>query len=108
MNSSGPRAPNLGHSAPDFTLPSAANASVTLAHACAARIVLQRMHVQLLSDFQREVTRQYGVLQPARCFSNRAFFLIDTPRATRWRHVEKYPGQRRGNAEILAEIAKLR
>jgi peroxiredoxin len=65
------------------------------------------MKVDLLSDFKREASRAYGVLLPEQYFSARAYFLIDEEGAVRWAHVEANPGQRRENAEILAEIAKL-
>ena len=40
-------------------------------------------------------------------YSARAYFLVDRDGIVRWAHVEANPGQRRENAEILAEIAKL-
>jgi peroxiredoxin len=68
---------------------------------------MHKMDVELLSDFKREVTIQYGLLHTERFFSNRAYFLIDTTGMIRWTHVEETPAQRRENAELLAEIAKL-
>jgi peroxiredoxin len=68
---------------------------------------MHKMQVELLSDFKREVTIQYGLLHTERFFSNRAYFLIDTNGVIRWAYVEETPGTRRENAEILAEIAKL-
>lgn len=65
------------------------------------------MPVDLLSDFKREAATAYGVLIPEKFFSNRAYFLIDKAGVIRWAHVEANPGQRRENAEILVEIAKL-
>ncbi|MGH7713487.1 MAG: redoxin domain-containing protein [Gemmatimonadaceae bacterium] len=65
------------------------------------------IQIELLSDFKREVTIQYGLLHPERFFSNRAYFFIDRGGIVRWVHVEENPGQRRENGEILAEIAKL-
>src|SRR5215813_5806133 len=35
------------------------------------------MHVDMLSDFMRTVSRQYGVLLEERGYSNRAYFLLD-------------------------------
>ncbi len=64
-------------------------------------------NTELLSDFKREVSRQYGVLLEDTFFSKRAYFLIDRQGVVRWRHIEAELGQRRENAEILAEIAKL-
>ncbi|MGH7696038.1 MAG: redoxin domain-containing protein [Gemmatimonadaceae bacterium] len=68
---------------------------------------MHRMQVELLSDFKREVTIQYGLLHTERFFSNRAYFLIDRGGVIRWACVEETPGTRRENAEILGEIAKL-
>jgi peroxiredoxin len=65
------------------------------------------MSVDLASDFKREVSRAYGTLLEHTFFSNRAYFLIDKAGVIRWVHVEAKPGDRRENAEILAEIAKL-
>src|SRR3954467_2233137 len=36
-----------------------------------------QMKTDLLSDFKREISRAYGVLNEDRFFSNRAYFLID-------------------------------
>lgn len=63
--------------------------------------------VEFASDFKREVSRAYGTLLEHTFFSNRAYFLIDKQGILRWAHIEDTPGQRRENAEILAEIAKL-
>jgi len=65
------------------------------------------MHTDLLSDFKREVSRKYGVLNEERFFSNRAYFLIDRDGVVRWAHVEEHPGLRRSDAEILAQVDKL-
>ena len=65
------------------------------------------MHTDLLSDFKRDVSRQYGVLIEDRFYSNRAYFLVDRDGIVRWVHVEENPGQRRPDAEILAEIDKI-
>jgi peroxiredoxin len=65
------------------------------------------MSVDLASDFKREVSRAYGTLLEHTFFSNRAYFLIDKAGVIRWVHIEAKPGDRRENAEILAEIAKL-
>ena len=62
------------------------------------------MKVDLLSDFKREVTILYGVLNEDRFFSNRAYFLIDSQGVVRWSHVEENPGLKRTNQEILAEV----
>lgn len=61
----------------------------------------------LASDFRRDVARAYGVLNDERFFADRSYFLIDTQGIVRWSFVEKVNRERRENAEILAEIAKL-
>lgn len=58
----------------------------------------------MLSDFRRDVSRQYGVLLEERFFATRAYFLIDRTGTVRWVHVEENPGQKRSNAEIFAQI----
>jgi len=65
------------------------------------------MQVDLLSDFKRDVSRRYGVLNEDRFFANRAYFLIDPRGTVRWAHVEASPGQRRTNQEILAKLDEL-
>ncbi len=67
----------------------------------------QNLSVELASDFKRVASRAYDVLMDATFYSNRAYFLIDKSGIVRWAHVEKHPGLRRENVEILAEIAKL-
>jgi len=65
------------------------------------------MHVDLLSDFRRDVSRLYGVLLEDRFFSARAYFLLDRDGVIRWAHVEENPGNRRPDAELLAAIDSL-
>jgi peroxiredoxin len=65
------------------------------------------MKVDLLSDFKREVTNLYGVLNEERFFSNRAYFLVDAQGVVRWAHVEENPGLKRTNQEILAEVDRV-
>ena len=62
---------------------------------------------ELLSDFKREVSRQYGVLLEDQFFSKRAYFLIDKQGKLAWKWVEAELGHRRENAELLAQIEKL-
>src|SRR6476646_8104045 len=62
------------------------------------------MTVDLQSDFKREVSIRYGVLNEERFFSNRAYFLIDAQGVVRWTHVEENPSLKRTNQEILAEV----
>lgn len=66
------------------------------------------MKVDLLSDFKRDVSRLYGVLLDDRFYSNRAYFLLDRDGLIRWAHVEVNPSHRREDAEILAEIDRIR
>ncbi len=63
--------------------------------------------VELASDFKREASRAYGTLLEHAFFSNRAYFLIDKRGIVRWAHIEDKPGNRRENAEILAQIDRL-
>ena len=65
------------------------------------------MQVDLLSDFLRTTSADYGTLWADKGFSNRAYFLVDKAGILRWAHVEPNPGSRRDTAEILAEIARL-
>jgi peroxiredoxin len=62
------------------------------------------MHADLLSDFKRDVSRAYGVLNEDRFYSNRAYFLIDRDGVVRWSHVEDNAGKRRENSEIFERI----
>jgi peroxiredoxin len=66
-----------------------------------------QMKTELLSDFKRDISRAYGVLNEDRFYSNRAYFLIDKEGRVRWAHTEDNNGQRRENAEILAAIKLL-
>lgn len=66
-----------------------------------------QMKSELLSDFKRDISRAYGVLNEDRFYSNRAYFLIDKEGRVRWSHVEANNGQRREDSEILSEIARL-
>jgi peroxiredoxin len=66
----------------------------------------ERIGVDLLSDFKREVSRRYGVLLDS-FFSARAYFLIDRRGVLRWSFVEETPGTKRGTAELLEQIDRL-
>ena len=66
-----------------------------------------QMKTELLSDFKREISRAYGVLNEERFFSNRAYFLVDREGRVRWSHVEGNNSQKRENSEILAAIKLL-
>jgi peroxiredoxin len=67
----------------------------------------ERMTVDLLSDFKREVSRLYDVLLEERFFSKRAYILIDKEGIVRWTHVEAELGHRRDNAELLERVAAM-
>src|SRR6478672_11587588 len=62
---------------------------------------------ELLSDFKRDVSRAYGVLNEDRFYSNRAYFLIDREGRVRWSHIESNNGQRRENEEIFTAMELL-
>jgi peroxiredoxin len=67
----------------------------------------EKITVDLLSDFKRDVSRLYGVLNEERYFSNRAYVLIDRGGAVRWTYQEANNSERRENSEILAQLAGL-
>jgi peroxiredoxin len=66
-----------------------------------------QMKTDLLSDFKRDISRAYGVLNEDRFYSNRAYFLIDKEGKVRWAHVETKNGERRENSELLTAIKLL-
>jgi glutaredoxin-dependent peroxiredoxin len=68
----------------------------------------ERMSVELLSDFKREVSRRYGTLLEDKFFSARAYILIDPEGIVRWVYVEDTPGTRRDNEELLEQLEALR
>ena len=67
----------------------------------------ERLTVDLLSDFKREVSRRYGTLLEDKFFSNRAYVLVDRNGVVRWRFMEDTPGTRRENAELLQQLRAL-
>ncbi len=67
----------------------------------------ERVGVDMLSDFKREVSRAYGTLLEEKFFSNRAYIVIDRTGTVRWTYMETTPGTRRENTELLAELQKL-
>jgi peroxiredoxin len=67
----------------------------------------ERLSVDLLSDFKREVSRQYGTLDEERFLSRRAYVIVDRDGVVQWVFVEETPAHRRENAEILAELARV-
>lgn len=64
----------------------------------------ERLSVDLLSDFKREVSRSYGTLLEDKFFSNRAYVLIDSNGVVRWAFSEETPSTRRENQELLAQL----
>lgn len=148
--------PAVGSSAPDFTLPSTADADVTLSRLRGRNVLLaffplaftktctremcafsedyaqfesantvvlpisvdsvpslkefkakERITVDLLSDFKREVSRRYGTLLEDRFYSNRAYVLVDRNGIVRWTFMEDTPGTRRENEELLQQLRAL-
>jgi peroxiredoxin len=67
----------------------------------------ERIGVDLLSDFKREVSRRYGTLLEDKFFSNRAYVLVDAAGAVRWTFAEEATGNRRENAELLQQLRAL-
>ena len=64
----------------------------------------ERMTVDLLSDFKREVSRAYGVLLEDKFFAKRAYVLVDRQGIVRWAFEEAELGHRRENAELLEHL----
>jgi len=67
----------------------------------------EKLAVDLLSDFKREVSRSYGTLLEDKFFSRRAYVVIDRQGIVRWTFAEESSSNRRENAELLAELQKL-
>jgi peroxiredoxin len=148
--------PAVGSPAPDFTLPSTADADVTLSQLRGKNVLLaffplaftktctremgafsedyaqfqgantvvlpisvdsvptlkefqakERITLDLLSDFKRDVSRRYGTLLEEKFFSNRAYVLIDRSGTVRWAFMEATPGTRRENSELLQQLRAL-
>jgi peroxiredoxin len=68
----------------------------------------ERITVDMLSDFRRDVSRRYGTLNAERFYSNRAYVLIDRDGIVRWTYLEESAGNRRENAELLEHLRALR
>lgn len=66
-----------------------------------------QMKTDLLSDFKRDISRAYGVLNEDRFYSNRAYFLVDKSGMVRWSHVETNNSDRRENSELFAAMKLL-
>ena len=67
----------------------------------------ERIGVDLLSDFKREVSRLYGTLLEDFFYSGRAYVIIDKQGIVRWSFMEETPKTRRENAELLAQLKAL-
>jgi len=67
----------------------------------------ERIAVDLLSDFKRDVSRLYGTLIEDKFYSNRAYVLIDRNGVIRWTFLEHTPSTRRENVEILQQLRTL-
>ena len=68
----------------------------------------ERITVDMLSDFKRDVSRRYGTLNADRFYSNRAYVLIDRDGIVRWTYQEESAGNRRENVELLEHLRALR
>lgn len=68
----------------------------------------ERLALDLLSDFKRDVSRAYGTLLEDKFFSNRAYVVIDRNGVVGWTFAEATPGSRRENAELLKALEELR
>lgn len=64
----------------------------------------ERISVELLSDFKRDVSRRYGTLLEDKFFSNRAYVLIGPDGLVRWVYEEDTPSTRRENEELLTHV----
>ena len=64
----------------------------------------ERLSLDLLSDFKREVSRRYGTLIEDKFFSNRAYVLVGPDGLVRWSFAEETPSTRRENRELLAQL----
>jgi peroxiredoxin len=67
----------------------------------------EKLSLDLLSDFKREVSRKYGTLLEEKFFSNRAYILIDKQGTVRWVYAEQTPATRRENEEIFQQLRAL-
>ena len=67
----------------------------------------EKITPEMVSDFRREIARDYGVFDENKLTARRSYFLVDKAGIVRWSYVEEHNGLRRPNEEILAEAAKL-
>ncbi|MGH7703467.1 MAG: redoxin domain-containing protein, partial [Gemmatimonadales bacterium] len=67
----------------------------------------EKIAVDMLSDFKREVSRKYDTLMEEKFFSNRAYVLIDRNGVVRWTYAEETPGTRRQIADLVVHLRAL-
>ena len=67
----------------------------------------EKIAVDLLSDFKREVSRTYGTLLEDMFYSGRAYVIIDKQGIVRWSFMEETPSTKRENSELLAQLKAL-
>mgnify|MGYP001255515291 FL=1 len=67
----------------------------------------EKLAVDLLSDFKREVSRAYGTLLEQYFYSSRAYVVIDKAGTVRWTFAEETPGTKRDNSELLAQLTAI-
>ncbi len=67
----------------------------------------EKIGVDLLSDFRREVSRAYGTLLEDKFHANRSYVIIDRQGVVRWTFAEATTGNRRENTDLLAELARV-
>jgi peroxiredoxin len=67
----------------------------------------ESLTVDLLSDFKREVSRRYGVLDEEKFHSRRSYFVVDAGGILRWAHVEERSGMLRENQELLDQLSRV-
>ena len=64
------------------------------------------LNFPLLSDFGKEVSRQYGVLRQEG-FSDRAYFLVDGDGIVKFKQIMPTPREKLENEALIKEIEKL-
>lgn len=65
------------------------------------------VNYNLLSDFNKEVCKLFGVLR-AEGFSNRAYFIIDKEGIIKFKKIMDSPGDKLENQELFNELEKLK
>jgi peroxiredoxin len=65
------------------------------------------IQTEMLSDFKREVSRAYGVLDVENFFSRRSYFLVDQQGVLRWAHIEVDIDNKRDLPELFDQISKI-